>query len=455
MPVFSREDVTTAWTKAIQSKKASGPFLLTFGLLLRCGQTLITPLTILFNNVVLCSSFPAGWKTSFVTAISKGSLDSSKPTNWRPISLLHPLSKVLESAIAIKLRTHLEADSRLTTHQFGFRPQRSTELLLSTTVQEWLDSMSTGAPVDAVFLDCQKAFDRADHSSILFSLTNLDVPPVFVGFFADYLRNREQITVVDGTQSTTLPVTSGVPQGSILGPLLFICLVNTVVRSVSPNTSVRIFADDIAVYRQIRTANDEAEFQQDLTNIHLWAEDVKLTFSPSKSSFVRFWKKRTLTQPPDYCLGIAIIPQKETVKYLGVHLDKDLGWKSHIDNLAAKAKKRIRYICALFDKRCQRARVVLFHSLVMPLLEYCSVVCSPGRQFLIDELESCVKEFLKTVNIGPAEEDTSAERYCSRLRQLGLEPLIFRRIKQSLILVFKLVPVGYNLFRAIYFGCCC
>ena len=157
MPVFSREDVTTAWTKAIQSKKASGPFLLTFGLLLRCGQTLITPLTILFNNVVLCSSFPAGWKTSFVTAIPKGSLDSSKPTNWRPISLLHPLSKVLESAIAIKLRTHLEADSRLTTHQFGFRPQRSTELLLSTTVQEWLDSMSTGAPVDAVFLDCQSS----------------------------------------------------------------------------------------------------------------------------------------------------------------------------------------------------------------------------------------------------------------------------------------------------------
>ena len=451
MPVFTREDVVTAWTKAIQSKKASGPFLLTFNLLLRCGQMLITPLLILFNNILLCSSFPVSWKTSFVTAIPKGSLDSSKPTNWRPISLLHPLSKVLESAIASRLRAHLEANCRLTTHQFGFRPQRSTELLLTTTVQEWLDSLSTGKPVDAVFLDCQKAFDRADHSSILFSLINLDVPPVFIGFFADYLRNRKQVTVVDGTQSAALSVTSGVPQGSILGPLLFICLVNSVVRNVSPNTSIRMFADDVAIYRVIRTANDEADFQQDLNNIQSWADEVKLTFSPSKSSFIRFWKRRTLSQPPDYRLGMDIIPKKETVKYLGVFLDHDLGWKTHVENLASKAKKRIRYICALFDRRCQRARIVLFHSLVVPLLEYCFVVCNPDRQYLIDDLESCVKEFLKNVNIGPAEEDTSAERYCSRLRQLGLEPIIFRRIKQSLILaykmIFRLVPVGHDLFE--------
>ena len=93
----------------------------------------------------------------------------------------------------------MRTNSRLTTHQFGFRPRRSTELLLSTTVQEWLDSLSTGAPVDAVFLDCQKTFDRTDHSSILFSSINLDVPPVFVGFFADYLRDRKQVTVVDVT----------------------------------------------------------------------------------------------------------------------------------------------------------------------------------------------------------------------------------------------------------------
>ena len=425
MPIFSREDVAGAWTRAVQSRKASGPFLLTFDLLLRCGNTLITPLLILFNNIFLCSSFPASWKTSFVTAIPKGSLDSSKPTNWRPISLLHPLSKVLESAIACKLRAHLETDSRLATHQFGFRPQRSTELLLATTVQEWLDNMSTGTAVDAVFLDCQKAFDRADHSTIISSLINLDVPPVFVGFFADYLRDRSQVTVVDGTQSATLPVTSGVPQGSILGPLLFISLVNSIVRNVSPNTSIRIFADDVAIYRVIRTSHDGFEFQQDLANIHSWAEDVKLTFSPSKSSFVRFWKKRTLSQPPDYRLGVDIIPRKETVKYLGVQLDQDLSWKTHIQNLSAKAKKRIRYICALFGKRCQRARIVLFHSLVMPLLDYCIVVCSPDLQYLIDDLESCVKEFLKTVNIGPAEQNTSAERYYSRLQQLGLEPLIF------------------------------
>ena len=137
------------------------------------------------------------------------------------------------------------------------------------------------------------------------------------------------------------------------------------------------------------------------------------------------------------------------MKYLGLHLDRKLSWKNHISNLTTKVKKRLSYISFLFSKSCQRARITLYKSLVLSLLDYCCVVYNPRLKGLTEGLEDCTRTFLQSINLGPALEDTSVRRYCNRLRQLGLEPLVLRRIKASLVLAYKiifgLVPVS-NLF---------
>ena len=443
-------EISRALKQVLTPGKASGPFLLSFDLLTHCGSEIISPLIMLFNYCLFSSVFPACWKASYVTAIPKGSVDSTRCTNWRPISLLHPLSKVFEAVIASRLRVYLESHSLLSDHQYGFRQKRSTELLATTTVQEWMDEIARGHSVDAVFLDCQKAFDRAYHEQIILSLSKLCVSSVLLNLFSDYLRDRRQVTMVDGTYSKQRCVTSGVPQGSILGPLLFLCLIDAVATCTSSKTSVRIFADDIAIYRVVHEPEETAEFQLDLHAVYSWSVEVKLAFNPTKSVFVRFSAKQTVPEAFEYRLGPDAVPRSNSVKYLGLHLDRKLSWKDHISNLITKVRKRLRYISFLFSRSCQRARINLFKSLVLPLLDYCCVVYNPRLKGLTDGLEDCTRKFLQSVNLGPALEDTSVGRYCNRLRQLGLEPLVLRRIKASLVLAYKmifgLVPVSNLLF---------
>ena len=256
--------------------------------------------------------------------------------------------------------------------------------------------------------------------------------------------------MVDGVHSTPSSVTSGVPQGSILGPLLFLCLVDSVTSRPSPATAIRIYADDIALYRIIRSSKDEAEFQADLDTVADWASEARLAFNTMKSVFVRFSGKQTIPEPPKYCLAKEEIPRKNSVKYLGLHLDSRLTWKEHVDTTVTKVMKRIRYITFLFNRKCQRARITLFNSLVLPLFDYCSVVCCPRLKGLVDDLEGCVRFFLRSICSGPAAEYSSIGRYSNRLRQLEMEPLILERIKASLVLaykmVFSLVPVSNPFF---------
>ena len=384
---ITQQEISRALKQVLTPGKAGGPFLLSFDLLARCGCEIIPPLIMLFNSCLFSGVFPARWKDSYVTAIPKGSVDSTRCSNWRPISLLHPLSKLLEVVIACRLRVYLESHSLLSDHQYGFRQKRSTELLATTTVQEWMDEIAQGHSVDAVFLDCQKAFDRADHEQIIMSLFKLGVSSVLLKFFSDYLRGRRQVTMVDETYSKQRCVRIGVPQGSILGPLLFLCLINAVATCSSSKTAVRIFADDIAVYRVIHKPEDTAEFQLDLDAIFSWSAEVKLDFNPTKSVFVRFSTKQTVPEAFEYRLGLDIVPRSNSVKYLGLHLDRRLSWKDHISNLITKVKKRLRYISFLFSKSCQRARITLYKSLVLPLLDYCGVVYNPRLKGLTDGLE--------------------------------------------------------------------
>ena len=163
--------------------------------------------------------------------------------------MIHPLSKVFEKCIANRLRSFLKLSGAFGDNQFGFRERRSTELAGLLVTQNWRDVLNNGKIVDSIFLDCTKAFDRVDHDCLIRKLEYLQVPVPCVSVLRSYLVNRKQVVIVNGGYSEPLPVTSRVPQGSVLGPLMFIALMSDIHTAVSPGTCLTSFADDILVYR--------------------------------------------------------------------------------------------------------------------------------------------------------------------------------------------------------------
>ena len=313
--------------------------------------------------------------------------------------------------------------------------------------------IANNCEIDAIFLDCTKAFDRADHSGILTALSKLNVNPWFVRLISDYLKGRSQVTRVDDAKSPEIPVTSGVPQGSILGPILFIFLIHDVDKGISPGTTLKIFADDQLIYRVIFSVNDEKELQNDLDKLCENAQKKKLCFNARKSFHMRLSGRRCPSTPVSpYVIDRAEILSVPKVKYLGLEIDQNLSWRSHIDKLETKCHFRIRQINSMLRGRADRAKMQLFKSLVNPVTDYCSVVLNPPYQYQLEILEKTQMNFVRQLRVGVNSQENALESYLKRLEVLKWDPVIVRRIKCLLKLTFKLVsglvPYGSQVFEA-------
>ena len=190
------------------------------------AHSISLPLSLIFNSSISSCSFPSDWKNAFVVPIPKSSSHSSSPSNFRPISLLSIVSKLLERHIFHFLYDFCMSNNLLSNSQFGFHPGFSTESALISVVNSWFSSLDSHKSVCAVFFDLSKAFDSVPHKPLLNTLSSLNLPPHLLFWFHSYLCNRTQQVIVNGSFSSKSHVVSGVPQGSILGPLLFILYLN-------------------------------------------------------------------------------------------------------------------------------------------------------------------------------------------------------------------------------------
>ena len=446
---FTEDEVSIA-LYSLDPNKSNGPFQVTVGLLQRTGNSLVSCLTRFFNLCCLAGYFPEGWKTAFVVPIPKSSKDPTSPSSWRPISILHPLSKCFEKCFANRLRRLLEHMNVFGDAQFGFREKRSTELAGLLITQQWTDILDCKVEIDAVFLDCTKAFDRVDHGVILAKLEQLRVPAVCLSLLSSYLSKRKQVVVVNGTCSKVLNVTSGVPQGSILGPLLFITLMSDINTTVSPGTVLNLFADDVLVFRPQQDDADFVTFQKDLDSIATWGQANQLSFNPAKSSHIRLSRKQNPTIAT-YTLGGIVIPSSTSTKYLGLHIDQKLTWTSHWTAKCATAKKRVRYLNSLFKYRNSVARLKLYETLVQSLLDYCTTVTWCYSVGTIREVEKISQKFLQTIQLGHNSAWSDDERYERNAQEVCWSSQLVRRVKSSLRFVYKLitgaVPFGCALFQ--------
>ena len=265
--------------KDIDTNKPPGPDGIT-GTVLKCSSSLSYPLSILFNISVASGQLPQDWKLANVVPVHKTG-DKAVIENYRPISLTSLVMKVMEEIVRDEL--YSKCKDLINDKQYGFLPNKSCTTQMINTLDDIAYSLNSQSDVDIIYFDFAKEFDSVCHEKILEKLkTQFNIDGLMLNFIKAYLKDREQKVVINGKFSNTLQVRSGVPQGSILGPPLFVLFINDIYKQVSCNNNIALHADDTKIWRKILSENDCIQLNQDIAALHKWSIENGMTFHPSK-----------------------------------------------------------------------------------------------------------------------------------------------------------------------------
>lgn len=348
--VTTSEAEVKALLEGLDDSKAVGPDNISPRLLRRCAPELSNPLAALFNHCLDNSVWPEAWKVSNVVPIHKKN-SKSEVKNYRPVSLLPVLSKVLETIVARRITRHFEEHHIISTRQFGFRSGRSAadlHLLLST---EWSAGLDQGKASAVVALDIEGAFDRVWHAALITKLHAAGVGGALLQLLEDYLRNRYLQVTINGQASQPQPIAAGVPQGSCLGPLLWNAYINDLLNLIP---SAKAYADDVTLTQSYGPGEEAAtaeSFNSALSRIAAWGKKWQVKFATHKTQLLNISR----TSP---ALRLAfdgeVLTPKDEVEVLGVTYDSKLTFKTHIERLAREASGKLailRRISWLLDSK--------------------------------------------------------------------------------------------------------
>jgi len=374
---FSRQLVLRT-LKSLDTTKATGPDHISPIVLRKCASQLAFPLAYLFQLSFNSGVFPTSWKFANVTPVhKKGS--KSEPSNYRPISILPVMSKVMEMVVNEQLREYLEVNQLLCPTQYGFRKNRSTVDVLSVLSQSWQNALNSGKEVIAITLDISKAFDRVWHAGLIAKLPSFGIGGRLLNFVSDFLSGRTQSVVLDGQSSNNLSINAGVPQGSVLGPTLFLLFIDDMRMNLDNN--LHLFADDATLHAQINDSLDAQttcdSLQADLHKIEEWSKRWCVSFNPSKCESFVLSRKR---QPFNPCLNFcgARLSNVTSIKLLGITFTSDLNWNTHIQSIAKRASRILGMLRRAQWLLPKSGKVVAYKAFVRPLMEYASPVWNGG-----------------------------------------------------------------------------
>ena len=392
----STEEVADLITK-LDVSKSSGPDDISPRMLKLAAFDIAPSLTKIFNLSLTTGVFPADWKLAHVVPIPKNECQKHSVTGYRPISILPTVSKLLERHVSDIILEHISTNSPISNHQWGFMHHRSSTGALISVVHDWLQALNDGHEICVIFFDVKKAFDSVPHIPLLQKLADLNIDPYILKWIQDYLTERRQYVAVEGSSSPILNVLSGVPQGSVLGPLLFIIYLNDVVHRISNCSKINLYADDIALYRVISHRQDYSALQADIDAISDCLSEKYLTLNSSKCCYLLISRKRIHTlHPPSLILNGQQLTRVTSYKYLGVTITSDLMWSTHIANLCNKTRKIIGLFYRTFYKDSSPETMLkLYTSFIRPHLEYAAAVWDPFLKKDIDLLENTQKFALK------------------------------------------------------------
>ena len=369
--------------------KAPGNDKITARILKCCLSSIAPILTTIINASLTSSTFPLIWKTAEVIPILKDG-DHEKPENNRPISLLPILSKVCERIALNQFVPYLESNQRLSSTQSGNKKFHSTETSLIHTTDVVLEAIDKKKTTAVVLLDMSKAFDSIHHNILLDKLRDVGVSIPALRWFNSYLTNRNQMVRINSTISDVLPLVSGVPQGSIMGPLLFTIYVNDL-STVSRNCSTECYVDDTKVYMSFNVKdcdNAIAAVNEDLHNIRNWCFGNGLLLNPQKTKLIVYGSRQMREKLPEFqlsLLGKNLVPV-DSVKDLGVTFDKYLTFNEHTTytvSACISALAQISRVKHIFKNEL----ITIINALVFSKLFYCSSVWSNTTISNINKLQ--------------------------------------------------------------------
>jgi hypothetical protein len=436
--VTINEEVVKTVLCKIKPDKAPGPDQIRPKVLKECATSLSKPLTIIFKKSIEEGRIPDRWKTAAVAPIhKKGS--RSLAGNYRPVSLTCVPCKVLETLIREAVVEHMAGNNLFSECQFGFVEKRSTTLQLLHTVEDWIERLDRGEVLDACYLDFMKAFDTVPLKRLLIKLKGYGISGELHRWVSAFLQDRSQTVQVNGSRSTSRDVLSGVPQGSVLGPTLFVIFINDLPDNVSG--IVKLYADDAKLYHTVNNQAGAIELQEDLDQLDRWSANWLLRFHPEKCSVIRIGAKEVPEW--EYQLnsenGRVSLRRENEIKDLGVFVDSKLLFKNEIASRVKKANSIMGVIRRTFTYLDEKMFCLLFKALVRPHLEYSAPVWTPFHKTDNDKLESVQRRATKLVP------GLKFKSYSERLEQLNLPSLEFRRMRGDLIEVFKIMSGHYNI----------
>lgn len=382
---FSTQQVFNA-LKRIRPDGATGPDGVPSRILHKCATFIAPSLCSLYNMSMRNGEIPNEWKKANVVPVHKGG-DRNDVKNYRPISLTSVLGKVMEKLVNARLLHHLKEVRGINIEQHGFLPRRSCVTMLTGAIDDWQHAMDSeaGSRVEVITLDWAKAFDRVPHKRLLMKLREFNISGKVFDWIESFLLGRSMKVVFDGADSSDFRVTSGVPQGSVLGPLLFTIFMMDLPRCVE--SKVRLYADDCTIYRTIKSATDVDILQKDLENIELWCELNQMKLNENKCSHITLTKSKK-AQAIVFKINGCYIKREIKIKLLGITITQDLKWNIQTEIVRKKSAKLLGFLSRTLHGARSQVKRTVYLCLVRPTLSYGCPAWHPTSKANAYKLES-------------------------------------------------------------------
>ena len=417
--------------KGLNPSKALGPDELHPRVLKELATELSPVFAHLFQQSIDTGEIPKEWSLANICPLFKKS-DRSLACNYRPVFLTCVPCKLLEHIVCSNIMAHLDEYKLLSDRQHAFRKGHSCETQLTTVINDWAKILDNSGQVDTFIMDFEKALDTPPHELLKSKLFSYGIGGKTLKWIDSFLCFRQQRVVVNGVKSDWAPVLPGVPQGTVLGPLLFSLYINDISSDIE--SEIRLFADDCVCYREIKDEKDTMKLQRDIDRLGSWARKWGMRFQPVKCNMMQLTRKRIKKIHASYTLKGTNLENVESIKYLGVTITSDLRWNTHVSNVCTKANRTLGFLRRNLYSCPQEVKEAAYKGLVRPVLDYGSSVWDPSGVVLQEELESVQKRAARFVT-GNYNYETGS--MTGILGQLKWESLKKRRKDNRLILLYK------------------
>ena len=429
-----KEDVIDQ-IKTLKTKKAYGCDGISPHFLKIDSDNLVNSLVQIFNFSLQNGTFPSEWKKASVLPLHKKE-SRNLLKNYRPVSLiLSILSKVFEKVVYKYVYNHFLDNYIISEKQHGFLRKHSTVTqLIELHNNICFENSNNSKETRLIFLDISKAFDRVWHKGLLFKLSRTGLSLPILRWFENYLSNRYQCVNIKGISFTWLPISSGVQQGSVLGPLLFLIFINDII-DVVKYCNINLFADDTCVYYSYAKREEGAKLiNEDLENILKWSKHWLINFNTDKTKTMLISNKKHKSNNNDLILDNKKIDEVKTHKHLGIILSNNLSWNEHISTICLQAKKRIDIMRTLKYNLDRNSLERFYFGFIRPILEYGRVLFAGGTLRDLSKIDTIEKEAMRIC--------TGATAKCN-LQLLNIEAkwelLEERRKNQVLIMLYRII----------------